>query len=546
MSASLPAIGSKKAKGDSGGGRPRGGYDVRLKDKHLAAREASVGKSKWVQKYRVGREEREAFREKARHAEAELTRIYIEKQTALKHPDAVAPKDAVEHVKHHKTMIKMAPSYRKLPPVTMSQAIPREIWKGVWGHNKLCEISGLPCTSTLKHKRCIFCPVVVRMEYIPSKQIRKKRWVCNDCNNDVQANKAILDRDRAKLQMTLDREHSAQMIQSRWRGRHERLTYNTALRGIKRISAAARGKWSRRKFVNNWKAKRHPFRIKVLSASGLKCSDSDGFSDPFCVVAVCNGSDSEHQQFRFDGKTVNDTLNPTFTDDPYLVPGADGNVIITVTVIDFDELRNDFLGQAVLRMAELNFVGLKLEFELPLENMLIPIKENNRTAMRLGCSDVKGQGKVKIQLQPCSVATSFCGFLEEKANAMSMASSKKWWALLVDGHLRLYQFYGASKEKVCLNLKKAHKVVVHDKAFKEEGVDKPPIPPHLVITMPDRLWTLQAVGGGGGKDVSRWSPDEHKHWRVTLMRSGLSNISVVGGENHKDLHSVLHAHPEHH
>jgi hypothetical protein len=538
MSVSLPSVRNKsKSDSDRGGS----GYDVRLKDKHLAAREASMGKSKWVQKYRVGREEREAFRQKARDAEAELTRIYIEKQTrgkaAALTTNSLIPSNLKRH--EHKAVVAIVPSYRKLPPVSMSQAIPREIWKGVWGHNKLCEISGLPCTSALRHKKCSFCPVVIRIEYIPSKQLgKKKRWVCPDCTQDVKANKAILDRDRAKTQMYLDRQHGAQMIQSRWRGRHERRTYNTALRGIKKISAAARGKWSRRKFVGDWKAKRHPFRIKVVSASGLKCSDSDGFSDPFCIVAVCNGSDSEHQQFRFDGKTVNDTLSPTFADDPYLVPGADGNVIVTVTVIDFDELRNDFLGQAVLRLADLNFVGHKLEFELPLENMLIAIKENNRTAMRLGCSDAKGQGKLKLQLLPCSVATSFCGFLEEKANAMSMASSKKWWALIVDGYLRLYQYYGASTEKYRLNLRSAHKVVVQDKSTKKEGVDLPPIPPHFTITMPERMWTLQAVGSGGGKDVSRFSPDEHKHWKVTLMRSGLTNL-VISGDHHA--HSGTHA-----
>jgi hypothetical protein len=46
---------------------------------------------------------------------------------------------------------------------------------------------------------------------------------------------------------------------------------------------------------------------------------------------------------------VTETLNPVW-DKTFLVPGADGRVTLLFTVIDVDDLRNEFLGQAVLRM----------------------------------------------------------------------------------------------------------------------------------------------------------------------------------------------------
>ena len=143
------------------------------------------------------------------------------------------------------------------------------------------------------------------------------------------------------------------------------------------------------------------------------------------------------------------------------------------------------------------------------------------TAMRLGNSDSKGQGKIKFQLLPCSVATSFCGFFEEKANALSMASSKKWWAVFLDGYLRLYQFYGAAHEKHCLNLRKAHGIVVYNKPV-IDGTEKPPIPPHFVIRMPDRPWTLQSVALGihpGDAHV-----DAQNHDLVVVPLSGRNHL----------------------
>jgi hypothetical protein len=479
-------------------------------------------------RYRAGRELRDQERAKEREAEAELSQLYVAKHaskvTATSKDDKKAERDIRRTLggaeEYH------MPRYRVLPPISAESSLPQERWKKSWGHNKLCEISGLPCTSTLAHRRCAFCPVVVRIEYIPSQQLKRKRWVCPECVSDTKANFNIMERDRARTQLYLDRQRSAQKIQSRWRGRHERRRYQAGLRGIKRISAAARGKWSRRKFVADWKAQRRPFRVRLISASGLEASDTDGFSDPFAVVAVLDGTDFDNQIFRFDGKVVEDTLAPVFDDENFLVPGADGTVTITITLIDFDELRNDFLGQAVLRLAEEDFVGHKLQYELPLENMMVPVKESNRTAMRLGNSDGKGQGSIKFQLLPCSVATSFCGFMEEKANALSMASSKKWWVVFLDGYLRLYQFYGASYEKHCLNLRRAHGIVVYNKPV-IDGTDKPPIAPHFVVRMPDRLWTLQSVALGKTKDVMRFSSEEHKHWRVVMTRTKDIPITIA-------------------
>merc|ERR1711865_644625 len=115
-------------------------------------------------------------------------------------------------------------------------------------------------------------------------------------------------------------------------------------------------------------------------------------------------------QFHFQTKVKKATLRPTW-EQTFLVPGANGAVHILLSVIDFDELRNDFLGQAVIDLEGTDTWRVGGTFTVPLTRMLVQPTEN-RVPMRLGdmeCDDVKGRIKMAIEVLP--LFSSHCGWL---------------------------------------------------------------------------------------------------------------------------------------
>jgi hypothetical protein len=192
-----------------------------------------------------------------------------------------------------------------------------------------------------------------------------------------------------------------------------------------------------------------------------------------------------------------------------LIPGADGLITLAFTVIDYDELRNDFLGQAVLKLKGTSIWAQGGVFDLPLDFMRIPPKEANRTNMRLGCQDEAGEGILQIEIKPLPNYASYCGHLTSEESAMSTSGGRKWWAVLADGHLRLYLHYGEEKERHSVNLKKASTVL--SKKVGAEHRDKFV----LEIRMPDQLWIFQAP-----------THTDHKHW--------LTRLRHVHDSSHKD------------
>lgn len=176
----------------------------------------------------------------------------------------------------------------------------------------------------------------------------------------------------------------------------------------------------------------------------------DGTSDPYVHLAVVRGNNADKQLFRYETKVAHNNRNPVY-DESFFVPGADGQVTLVFTVIDHDELRNDFLGQAVLRLRGTSVWRTGGEWTLDLDDSQITPKEADSTAMRLSYAMYRPGGTIKVCVEPFSNVTSVCGALAEK---ITLGSSKKWWCVMADKQLRLYKYYGHTKAKTTIKLDK--------------------------------------------------------------------------------------------
>jgi hypothetical protein len=116
--------------------------------------------------------------------------------------------------------------------------------------------------------------------------------------------------------------------------------------------------------------------------------------------------------------------------------------------------------------------------------MLINPKEGNNTTVRMGNSDFEGQGSITVELQPMRFSTSLCSTLEEVNS--TFGSGRRWWAVLSEGHLRLYKHYGAPKERHSINTKDISKVVVH-KSSKASGI----LAPQVEVRTSEKTWLFE-------------------------------------------------------
>ena len=202
------------------------------------------------------------------------------------------------------------------------------------------------------------------------------------------------------------------------------------------------------------------------------------------------------------------TCDPDF-EESFLIPGADGLVTLVFTVIDYDELRNDFLGQAVLKLKGTSIWAQGGIFDMPLGFMRIAPKESNRTNMRLGCSDEGGEGTLKLEIKPLPHYNSYCGYLVSEESVTS-SGGKKWWCVLAEGHLRMYLHYGEEKERHSIRLKAVPPIA--SKSIGEGHRTKY----IMEIRCPEQLWILRSPSGV-----------EQKHWSTRIRH-------IQESSSHKD------------
>jgi Ca2+-dependent lipid-binding protein len=107
------------------------------------------------------------------------------------------------------------------------------------------------------------------------------------------------------------------------------------------------------------------FHIILVEGKNLIAADSNGKSDPYCVI------DCKQLKKKFTSKVISKTLNPTWNQS-FELSGQNviaQNVKITFNVFDKDLLSNDSLGNATLQLGELPQKGT--DFWLPLQGKVL-------------------------------------------------------------------------------------------------------------------------------------------------------------------------------
>ena len=315
-----------------------------------------------------------------------------------------------------------------------SKILPRERWQPSWGRCDYCERTGEPAPPGMRVE-CLYCPVVVRVDALTQAEINEigRFWLCGDCREDIRENKVEEDEALAKAEDERKLHMYAQSVQAHLRAYGHRREFARMRAATTLFASAMRGRWSRKEMRANMIGKRKVFRINVISARGLRSADTNGLSDPVVIVSLFD-REQRKQLFRFDTSVESETLAPEWRESflgaspprspslslalPLLfslslslsraicvcdifcsclrsrcislprpciacpcptpsptacpaVPGCDGFVNLVFSVLDFDDIRNDFLGQCKISMGQGTVWKKGGKFTLPLNEMQV-------------------------------------------------------------------------------------------------------------------------------------------------------------------------------
>ena len=181
-------------------------------------------------------------------------------------------------------------------------------------------------------------------------------------------------------------------------------------RFLVRLQAMARAFKLRHTFMQKRRNMPRPLRVHLTKGIDLAIADWDNQkADPYVILTVIDEKD--RQIWRFDSDAVYDSLNPIFDED-FIIPGCPGTARLVLTVVDRDELRDQFMGQAFLHLnprptQELWKTGGI--YRLALDEVLFMPKTQSGSDMRMDFDAVQPKGFIEISVEPMDGMTNFCG-----------------------------------------------------------------------------------------------------------------------------------------
>ena len=255
-----------------------------------------------------------------------------------------------------------------------------------------------------------------------------------------------------------------------------------------------------------------PARLEIMCAEGIAASDWDtGASDPYILVSILN---HKHRQiWRAETDTIESTLDPTF-DESFIIPGMNAATVIVFTVIDRDEIRDQFLGQTVITFDPREFIkGRVTHYHQPLRApQYHPVGQGGQ-ALNIDYTGIVPQGTLRVSLHPFINISSICGFVDGPSLSTSRGEpisgsipekgAKKVWAVLAEDKLHLYKTKGEMKPKGVISLSRA-KIKIDQRGD------------HLKVDVIHK----------GGATLSLRMRDEINRWR-TAFQLGIHKIQLT-------------------
>mmetsp|Transcript_3752 Transcript_3752/g.10780 ORF Transcript_3752/g.10780 Transcript_3752/m.10780 type:complete len:385 (-) Transcript_3752:107-1261(-) len=233
---------------------------------------------------------------------------------------------------------------------------------------------------------------------------------------------------------------------------------------VKAQSAVRRVK-HRHAFLKHRRTTLRPVRVTVGTGHDMVVSDWDnGLSDPYIIIsAVSKGV----QRWRCDVSVREETLNPVWNE-THTIPGVNGDMKLYFTVIDQDEIRDQFMGQGCLdlgdRVTNYWLHGTRGGYvDIALDNLIFMPAEASGAPVRIDWDFLEPKGRIRVKLDIGLSLSDVCGYMigppsgiEEstsvKGRAMAKAKGRKLWVSINDGELHARRSMGETKPRYVVKL----------------------------------------------------------------------------------------------
>lgn len=381
----------------------------------------------------------------------------------------------------------------KLRPLAASNVwLSPERWDDSRRRNTSCEV----CYANVTFcpgidAQCALCPVVVHITCLDADERRKaymNNFVCAFCVDDIEYSKSTFLKMRRVQTLESLFSRSQIIISAKWRAYRAQRIYKYVLFLIVRLQNAVRARY-RVKMLQRYRISiARPLMLSIRSCSNLPVGDvKSGAADPYILITVIETDDPEAHSWTYRTKTAKSTLNPVY-DETFVIPGISGKHSIVFTAVDVDDVRNQCLGQAHVKLGPPGDVWKTGGyFMLPFQAVqFVPVV--NGAPLRLDYTNIVPSGLIEVHLEALTNISSNCGYmngpsiteLERTFRHVSPSSGialldddgteikgfvtkplaigkypvKKIWTVILNGKIYLHRRFGEPC-KVTLNLAKA-------------------------------------------------------------------------------------------
>ena len=306
-------------------------------------------------------------------------------------------------------------------------------------------------------------------------------FVCGDCSRELDMSRTDHRSRWNDVQDEIRLHICVTRLSSRWRKRAERRRAEKVSCAVLFLQSVVRAYRLRQEYKRRRRAVPRPFRVDVVSGYDLAAADWTGerTADPYVVLTVLD--EHGNQIWRYDGEPVYDTVDPRFNQ-TYLIPGCAGTAMLAVTVLDRDDMRDQFLGQCLLplsmdcRGADGGGAGVGIprhprdrvevwekggKFRLALDALRHMPKTtcSSDVALDAGAVDltsVQPVGQIVIRVRPMERSKSACGYLKSypvastvslgregaKAVFSAAARRRRYWCVTAEHTLYFFKTFG--------------------------------------------------------------------------------------------------------
>ncbi len=294
------------------------------------------------------------------------------------------------------------------------------------------------------------------------------KYVCDFCVEDVRIDSEWYKSERGRLWDLENKQHNAILIGRVLRGFLSRFRYKRYHRAVVQFQAMLRRYLDRRKFKQYRRSLKRPMIVNVLGCHDMPVANKDHASaDPYVVVTVHDGFHKD-QALRFDTSVCYKTLDCEWEPQEFLVPGVNGNAVLVFTVVDKEELRDQFLGQCDMPLSRGDLWSRGGTFEVDLGDLRYIIKDNKAQQADIAYEKITPQGQLSCQIKPLSYLTSVCGHLEgphmdviagmmknsggPTQNVSKITQKMSYWGVVANGKFHVYRHFGDKDARVILDL----------------------------------------------------------------------------------------------